>query len=83
MLNRVVPAVALVLGMVLATGAQAIDLRIGWQQIVEPCGCRRPRVPTKRRRAPTSPGASSALAFAFEALLRLVERRLVRWSGHL
>jgi taurine transport system substrate-binding protein len=36
MLNRVVPAVALVLGMVLATGAQAVDLRIGWQQIVEP-----------------------------------------------
>jgi taurine transport system substrate-binding protein len=36
MLNRVVPAVALAFGLVLATGAQAVDLRIGWQQIVEP-----------------------------------------------
>lgn len=36
MLNRIVPAAALVLGIVLTTGAQAVDLRIGWQQIVEP-----------------------------------------------
>lgn len=36
MLKRVVPAVALAFGLMLATGAQAVDLRIGWQQIVEP-----------------------------------------------
>lgn len=36
MLKRVIPAVALAFGLVLATGAQAVDLRIGWQQIVEP-----------------------------------------------
>jgi len=36
MLKRVVPALALVVGVMLATGAQAVDLRIGWQQIVEP-----------------------------------------------
>jgi len=36
MLKRVIPALALAFGVVLATGAQAVDLRIGWQQIVEP-----------------------------------------------